>query len=207
MLSHDIREQIERHIAELYFPYEVNASIIANLTQMLEDYILKAYPGSNHESNTSKPYRYNIEHFGLYMPTLASLGSSTHSIIKDCSLTPSVVPVSTLLKQMSFVEYPDESKLTYFNINSGFIVNARCPISGFKETVEALESFLVQREKFLMTFDSELLRYGSIKAFLKVHPNMKASLAPFIEDEIVDLPAEVDINMTTLASSVGAIAV
>ena len=197
-LNQELRQDIIKHVNEVFFPGEVDETVLKSLRRLFMDYIASSY-GSMHP---------------FYRPTQPSRWLFLTPM--DGILDPICLPVPQFSAGFSvpFVKLtpelaPLENRFNYssreHNQRLSRIVLEMCPIPGFADMAEALYSFRRESIKLKCFLSTELRKSATTESFLKKFPEMKPVMSPWVKDEILDLPMAAEIDMSSITfDAVGA---
>lgn len=181
------RSCIIRHVTELFFPQEVNEAVLASINTMLVDYISTAFSNMD-------PFVKGTDDKNVYL------------VPADGILSPIPLDLPRFRDGFGVPFIRETPELAYFSQNRRSdkkvfplrVITEFCPISGFADTVEALYSFRREKKTLECLLATELRRSATTESFLKKHPDMKTVMSPWVENEILDLPLEANIDMTSI---------
>lgn len=177
-----LRNNIERHIVDLFFPEETIIKLNSSLDTLWESYL---------DENFGNP---------LKVSTCDYMANYCISFSKDKEMGRKY---SLLHQSISFygrfvnLPFCSDKDFPYVCIDID-----KCPITNFRNTVIALINFQFERKIFSTALYSELLKNNSVEAFAKKFPNLKGSLSPWLEDSITDLPVECSIDLDSVGMSI-----
>ena len=197
-LNQSLRQDIIKHVNEVFFPQEVDETVLNSLRQLFMDYITSSY-GSMHPFTrpTMAPrWLFLTPMDGILDPIPLPVPEFAQGFaVPFIKLTPELAPLENRRSSFSMDHNEKLSR----------IVLDICPIPGFADTAEALFSFRRDSLKLKCFLSTELRKSATTESFLKKFPEMKPVMSPWVEDEILDLPVTADIDMGSITfDAVGA---
>ena len=197
-LNQSLRQDIIKHVNEVFFPQEVDETVLNSLRQLFMDDITSSY-GSMHpfvRPTMAPRWLFLTPRDGILDPIPLPVPEFAQGFaVPFIKLTPELAPLEN--RRVSFSMDHNE-KLSR-------VVLEICPIPGFADTAEALFSFRRDSLKLKCFLSTELRKSATTESFLKKFPEMKPVMSPWVEDEILDLPVTVDIDMGSITfDAVGA---
>ena len=179
-MTGQLREDITRHVTEIYFPEELNERIWETIPQIWSEYL---------DTTIGKPPAgVRIPEVNIYLTTR---NPKIERFMKDKWNR------NTFKGRRAF--FPFCSPTEHSSGTALELDLDNCPIAQLRDTITALADIHSEKRAFKTALNSELLKTPSVEAFLKKFPEMKGAMAPWIKDSIVDLPVECTINMEKIA--------
>ena len=173
-----LREDIKKHVTEIYFPSDIDEMIWRTIPKIWTDYL---------DETVGKP------------PAGVHIDSTTIYLVSSN-------PKIEKLRKEQWNRRSFTGRIAHFpfcsHTSSGVSLELNldiCPISQLRDTIMALADMYSERCTFVTALNSELLKSPSVEAFLKRFPEMKGALAPWVADAIEDLPVECTINMDEIS--------
>lgn len=194
-LNQHIREDIIKHVNEVFFPKEVDETVLNSLQQLFEDYIKESYGSLNPFGKGAPRWLFLTPMDGLLDPICLDVRCFADGFaVPFVKLTPELAPLG---RRSGYSNYRNDRLYR--------VVLEACPIPGFADMAEALYSFRRDSLKLKGFLSTELRKSATTESFLKKFPEMKPVMSPWVEDEILDLPVTADIDMSSITfDAVGA---
>ena len=201
-LNQSLRADIIMHVNEVFFPKEVDETVMDSLRQLFMDYIASSY-GSMHpfvQPTVSPRWLFLTPMDGILDPICLRVPQFDEGFsVPFVKLTPELAPLEN--RGGFFGSSYNKER----NEKLSRIVLEMCPIPGFADTAEALYSFRRDSLKLKCFLSTELRKSATTESFLKKFPEMKPLMSPWVKDEILDLPMAADIDMGSITfDAVGA---
>lgn len=189
-MNEDLRLKVTKHVSEIFFPQELDDTIVCSLRDMFTDYVEKAYGDAD-------PFQPGLTFEWLY-------------IIPDDGISQPISLICNIFRKdfaLPFVKNdPELNRVLQKNqlLHEKVLDIEQCPIPGFSETAKALFSFRREKMELETLLASELRKSAFVETFLKKYPEMKPLMIPWAPEIIPDLPDEVDIDINSIEKELGA---